>query len=154
MRSLIIMGLVWVLAACSNSVGHNFDTATIQKIKPGQTTRAELIRMFGPPDTESPYPNGQQVMMWKYSQARATWIHRRERRLLCKLKTDEFLTIRLARAEAAGVTRNCFIFNVRVQCRCIKCILTTWSTRECLVIVNLSCIPGQVLQRSCWRCAS
>jgi len=71
MRSLIIMGLVWVLAACSNSVGHNFDTATIQKIKPGQTTRTELIRMFGPPDTESPYPNGQQVMMWKYSQARA-----------------------------------------------------------------------------------
>lgn len=71
MRAFSIACLMLALTACSSSVGHNFDTATVQKIRPGQTTRAELIDMFGPPYTESPYPNGQQLMMWKYSKARA-----------------------------------------------------------------------------------
>ncbi|PBK00061.1 hypothetical protein CMR03_11720 [Pantoea allii] len=70
MRAFFITGLMFALTACSNSVGHNFDTATVQNIRPGQTTRAELIAMFGPPDTETPYPNGQQLLMWKYSKAR------------------------------------------------------------------------------------
>ncbi|XIH30711.1 hypothetical protein C1N72_22995 (plasmid) [Pantoea ananatis] len=71
MRALFVTGLVFALAACSSSVGRNVDTATVQKIRPGLTTRADLIAMFGPPDTESPYPNGQQLLMWKYSKARA-----------------------------------------------------------------------------------
>ena len=59
MRAYLIPGLMFMLSACSSSVGHNFDTASIQKIQTGKTTRAELINMFGPPDSESPYPEGQ-----------------------------------------------------------------------------------------------
>lgn len=70
MRAYLIPGLMFMLSACSSSVGHNFDTANIQKIQTGKTTRAELINMFGPPDSESPYPEGQRLMMWKYSEAR------------------------------------------------------------------------------------
>lgn len=71
MRAFIILNLMLVLTACSNSIGHNFDAASMQKIHPGVTTRAQLVELFGPPDSESPYPDGQRVMMWKYSQARA-----------------------------------------------------------------------------------
>ncbi|XXN66065.1 hypothetical protein ACRQ84_21505 (plasmid) [Enterobacter ludwigii] len=70
MRGIIITSLLLVLTACSSSVGRNFDTASIQNIHTGQTTRAELIAMFGPPDKESAYPDGQRLMMWNYSEAR------------------------------------------------------------------------------------
>ena len=61
---------MFMLAGCSRSVGHNFDTGNIQKIQAGKTDRAGLINMFGAPDSESPYPGGQRLMMWKYSEAR------------------------------------------------------------------------------------
>jgi hypothetical protein len=70
MRVLMMSSFLLVLTACSSSVGHNFDTASIQKIQAGQTTQDELITMFGPPDKESSYPDGQRLMMWNYSEAR------------------------------------------------------------------------------------
>lgn len=70
MKACIATALLLALTACSSSTGRNFDTASIQKIRAGLTTRAELIEMFGPPDTETPYPNGQQLLMWNYSEAR------------------------------------------------------------------------------------
>jgi len=69
-KALLAAVLILALTACSSSSGRNFDTASIQKIRAGTTTRAELIEMFGPPDTETPYPNGQQLLMWNYSEAR------------------------------------------------------------------------------------
>ena len=70
MKACIATALLLALTACSSSTGRNFDTASLQKIRAGLTTRAELIEMFGPPDTETPYPNGQQLLMWNYSEAR------------------------------------------------------------------------------------
>ncbi|MGJ0193022.1 hypothetical protein ACR6A7_11825 [Pantoea sp. RRHST58] len=70
MKACIATTLLLALTACSSATGRNFDTASIQKIRAGLTTRAELIEMFGPPDTETPYPNGQQLLMWNYSEAR------------------------------------------------------------------------------------
>jgi len=68
---VLMLTLVLSLSACSSSTGQNFDTAKIQKIQTGKTTRGDLLSMFGPPDSDSAYADGQRVMMWKYSEARA-----------------------------------------------------------------------------------
>ncbi len=70
LNGLCLTIMMLYLAACSSATGQNFDTASIQKIQNGKTTRDQLIGMFGRPDSDSSYPDGQRVMMWKYSKAR------------------------------------------------------------------------------------
>jgi len=70
-KAIIFSTIIVLISACSNSVGRNIDADGVQQIHKGSTTRAELISLFGQPDTETPYPDGQQLLMWTYSEARA-----------------------------------------------------------------------------------
>lgn len=71
MNKSVVVGFIMLLSACSNSVGHNIDASGMQKIQKGTTTKAQLISLFGQPNTETPYPDGQQLLMWTWSQSRA-----------------------------------------------------------------------------------
>lgn len=70
-KAIIFSAIIVLISACSNSVGRNIDADGVQQIHKGSTTRAELISLFGQPDTETPYPDGQKLLMWTYSEARA-----------------------------------------------------------------------------------
>lgn len=70
-KALVVAGMILLLCACSNSVGRNIDNAGFQKIQKGVTTKPELIALFGQPNAETPYPDGQQLLKWTYSEARA-----------------------------------------------------------------------------------
>lgn len=63
--------LLFTVAGCTSSAGKNFDDAKLAKIHYGQTSRQQLIDLFGEPTTETPYPEGHLLMMWSYSQAKA-----------------------------------------------------------------------------------
>lgn len=70
-KMMLSAGLLLILAGCTSSSGENFDDASLAKIHYGQTTRQQLISLFGQPTTETPYPEGHLLMMWSYSQAKA-----------------------------------------------------------------------------------
>jgi len=63
--------LCLMLVGCTASVGNNFDDSKLAQIKTDQTTRQQLIALFGQPSTETPFPEGQSILMWTYSQAKA-----------------------------------------------------------------------------------
>lgn len=63
--------LLFVVAGCTSSSGKDFDDAKLANIHYGQTSRQQLIDLFGQPTTETPYPEGHLLMMWSYSQAKA-----------------------------------------------------------------------------------
>ena len=58
-KRVLLAALLLLLAACSNQVGHRLDNSNLQHIHTGQTTKAQLIALFGQPDSETPYPDGQ-----------------------------------------------------------------------------------------------
>lgn len=70
-KVLIAALLALLLAGCTASVGENVDDSKLAKIHPGSTTRQQLIALFGQPSSETPFPEGQLMMMWTYSQAQA-----------------------------------------------------------------------------------
>lgn len=70
-RAIALFSLVLILSGCASAVGQNFDESKLEKLHKGRTTKQELIALFGQPDTETPYPEGHLILMWKYSQARA-----------------------------------------------------------------------------------
>lgn len=63
--------LCLMLVGCTASVGNNFDDSKLAQIKTDQTTRQQLIALFGQPSTETPFPEWQSILMWTYSQAKA-----------------------------------------------------------------------------------
>ncbi|MEM6049178.1 hypothetical protein AAH450_01175 [Erwinia sp. P7711] len=63
--------LLFAVAGCTSSSGKDFDDTKLAKIHYGQTSRQQLIDLFGQPTTETPYPEGHLLMMWSYSQAKA-----------------------------------------------------------------------------------
>lgn len=64
--------LIWaLLSACTASVGQNFDDTKLAQIKNDVTTKQDLIALFGQPSSETPFPQGQSIMMWTWSQAKA-----------------------------------------------------------------------------------
>lgn len=72
MRKIVtVLGIVLFLSGCTSSTGKDFDDAKLSKIQYGQTSRQDLISLFGHPTTETPYPENHLLMMWSYSQAKA-----------------------------------------------------------------------------------
>lgn len=61
---------VLVLVSCA-SVGTPIAQQNVRNIKPGVTTEADLLRLFGNPNTKTLDSNGRVVMMWIYSAAQA-----------------------------------------------------------------------------------
>lgn len=62
-----IATLVW-LTGCA-STGTNFDDSKVALIKEGQTTEAELIQMFGEPETRIVQSGGEKNLIWSYHES-------------------------------------------------------------------------------------
>ena len=71
MKTSYILGLITLLfiAGCA-SVGNEMEMADMSKIQKGQTTRSELIQLFGNPYTVGISNSGEPTATWIYSEAR------------------------------------------------------------------------------------
>ena len=59
--AIIFVGFV----GCATT-GSNFDESKVSEIKKGQTTEADLTRMFGPPENRSTNSEGTTTLSWMY----------------------------------------------------------------------------------------
>ncbi|MBP2169973.1 outer membrane protein assembly factor BamE (lipoprotein component of BamABCDE complex) [Erwinia toletana] len=72
MKSLLpVLMILLLLTGCVSSVGQDFDDAKLSQIRKGQSTKSDLIALFGQPATDTPYPEGNTILVWNWSQARA-----------------------------------------------------------------------------------
>ena len=58
-----------LLTACA-STGQNFSSDKVTQIKKGETTEAELVQWFGPPENRSLNSEGQATLSWQYGESR------------------------------------------------------------------------------------
>ncbi|SFN38275.1 hypothetical protein SAMN05428971_1238 [Candidatus Pantoea varia] len=96
-KRVLLAALLLLLAACSNQVGHRLDNSNLQHIHAGQTTKAQLIGLFGQPDSETPYPDGQRLLKWTYSEAR-TLNTTEGQTLTVQMKNDKVLNYALSKS--------------------------------------------------------
>ena len=66
---LSLIACTALLCSCA-SVGNNFDSRKITEIKKGETTEAELSKMFGPPAQRGVNSESGTTLTWLYSEAR------------------------------------------------------------------------------------
>ncbi len=69
MKSLIPLLFVAFLCGCA-SAGKNFDSGKVSEIHKGETTEADLVRMFGPPIQRGINSETGLTLTWVYSEAR------------------------------------------------------------------------------------
>jgi len=62
------------LLACA-SVGTKMDATALAKIKPGTTTKTEMLEWFGSPKSQSLDTSGKLVMIWYYNEAQSYIFH-------------------------------------------------------------------------------
>lgn len=62
--------LLTVFAVSCASAGNNFDESKISQIKKGQTTEADLVKMFGEPENCMVNSDNGLTLTWIYSEAR------------------------------------------------------------------------------------
>ncbi|MGK3141200.1 hypothetical protein [Pantoea sp. C2G6] len=96
-KNALLVALLLLVSACSNRVGENLDTGRLQQIHAGQTTKAQLIALFGQPDSETPYPDGQRLLKWTYSEAR-TLNTTEGQTLTVQMKNDKVLNFALSKS--------------------------------------------------------
>lgn len=65
-RKIIIFIMSLLMAGCVY-VGKNFDESKLTSIHKGETTRQEVVGLFGEPTTTSVDSEGNELMMWSYS---------------------------------------------------------------------------------------
>lgn len=66
--SLSMVAVLGSTSGCaSNSSGTKMDQAQIGQIQKGVTTRAQIEKMFGPPDTMSLMGDGRRMMLYSYT---------------------------------------------------------------------------------------
>lgn len=68
LHHLFACGFAFLLVGCA-SVGNNFDESKIAEIKKGQTTEADLLKMFGPPENRMMNSDNGLTLTWTYSEA-------------------------------------------------------------------------------------
>jgi len=61
-----IVAATMVIAGCA-SAGREIQQASIEKIVPGTTTRAEMLALFGAPLSQSFGTEGKMTMLWHYT---------------------------------------------------------------------------------------
>ncbi|MEI6730641.1 MAG: outer membrane protein assembly factor BamE [Pseudomonadota bacterium] len=56
-NSLAVLSLIFIITACANTVnrGHLKEDQVISNIKPGLTSKSEVLKMFGSPSSESTF---------------------------------------------------------------------------------------------------
>lgn len=62
--TLIFAALITSCATSSVTVGNNFDSTKVNEIKKGQTTKSELLQMFGEPYTKTVVSSNEEN--WQY----------------------------------------------------------------------------------------
>lgn len=87
-RKVIGCLMLALLTGCTASVGHNFDDAQLAKIQYDVTTKQGLIALFGQPSSDTPFPQGQNILMWTWSQAK-TGSTTEGRTLTVRLQNDK-----------------------------------------------------------------
>jgi len=80
-----------LLTGCTASVGNNFDDAQLASIHHDLTTKQDLIALFGEPSSDTPFPQGQSILMWTWSQAK-TGSTTEGRTLTVRLQNDKVKT--------------------------------------------------------------
>jgi hypothetical protein len=65
-----LLSLVTLFAVSCASVGNNFDDSKISEIKKGETTEADLVKMFGEPQNRSISSENGLTLTWIYSEAK------------------------------------------------------------------------------------
>lgn len=65
-RAFIITAMSLLMAGCVY-VGKDFDESKLTNVHKGETTRQEVVSLFGEPTTTSVDSEGNEVMMWSYS---------------------------------------------------------------------------------------
>lgn len=66
MRSVFLLLMAVTLAGCATS-GSRISQSQMDRIVTGQTTRDEMISVFGPPNTETVNADGSSVLGWGYA---------------------------------------------------------------------------------------
>jgi len=69
LRIPIAAVIVALLAGCA-STGENFDEGKVSQIKKGETTEAQLIQMFGQPQSRGVNSEGATTLTWTYIESR------------------------------------------------------------------------------------
>lgn len=57
-----------ILAGCA-STGNNFDDTKLSQIKKGETTEADLVKLFGSPQNRTINAEGVTTLTWMYAEA-------------------------------------------------------------------------------------
>lgn len=70
MRRLLVAGLLGVLAACA-SAGTNYDPAKADQLVPGESTRAEAVKLLGKPNSETFRADSSVILLWMHSRGTA-----------------------------------------------------------------------------------
>lgn len=65
---LYLLAIVALITGCA-SAGKNYDSRKVTDIKKGETTEAELVGMFGKPETRGINSEGSVTLTWLYSEA-------------------------------------------------------------------------------------
>jgi outer membrane protein assembly factor BamE (lipoprotein component of BamABCDE complex) len=69
MKQLLSLALMASLLASCATVGRKLDQASVDKIKKGETTREEVIRLIGSPDQVTRLGNGDTTLTYMYVRA-------------------------------------------------------------------------------------
>jgi len=64
-RQILVIALLASLAGCASS-GTEIDVSQVQSIQVGQTTKSDMVQMFGVPLSQSYNENGLLTMIWNY----------------------------------------------------------------------------------------
>jgi outer membrane protein assembly factor BamE (lipoprotein component of BamABCDE complex) len=70
MKSMITLGLLAIMIMGCTTIGRKLDTAQIDKIKKGETTREQVTQLIGAPDSMSPTADGGAVFMYMHMQVK------------------------------------------------------------------------------------
>jgi len=62
---LLAVSITAGISGCSSS-GKKIEQSNVSQIIKGQTTEADLVRMFGPPSNRMANSNGTVMLMWSY----------------------------------------------------------------------------------------
>lgn len=66
MRLILVLMLALVMAGCASS-GRQIDPSMIDQIEHQQTTRSDLVSMFGQPTSETVNSDGSAILNWTYA---------------------------------------------------------------------------------------
>jgi len=67
-RCILAIACTALIAGCA-STGNNFDEAKVNQIKKGETTEADLVKLFGAPQNRTINAEGVTTLTWMYAEA-------------------------------------------------------------------------------------